>query len=75
MKKIFIMGLVLFLFAAVTMVSAGGGSSRQAQGPAEVHFWHSHGGATGQLLEDTTAAFNRLHGEEIVVVPTFQGGY
>jgi sn-glycerol 3-phosphate transport system substrate-binding protein len=74
MKKILKLSLCLLML--VTALTGCGGGSDEPSGDETIHleFWHSMGGATGELINDIVQEFNATH-EGIEVEAIYQGDY
>ena len=74
MKKL--LALVLAAVMAFSMVACGGGSNADTtpDGPVTIDFWHSMGGATGELVDEIVKEFNASQ-DEVIVNCIYQGDY
>ena len=74
MKKL--LALVLAAVMAFSLVACGGGSEAGADtdGPVTIDFWHSMGGATGELVDEIVKEFNASQ-DEVIVNVIYQGDY
>ena len=74
MKKL--LALVLAAVMAFSMVACGGGSNAETtpDGPVTIDFWHSMGGATGELVDEIVKEFNASQ-DEVIVNCIYQGDY
>ena len=74
MKKL--LALVLAAVMAFSMVACGGGSEAETtpDGPVTIDFWHSMGGATGELVDEIVKEFNSSQ-DEVIVNVIYQGDY
>ncbi len=74
MKKL--LALVLAAVMAFSMVACGGSSEAggETEGPVTIDFWHSMGGATGELVDEIVKEFNASQ-DEVIVNVIYQGDY
>ena len=74
MKKL--LALVLAAVMAFSMVACGGGSNADTtpDGPVTIDFWHSMGGATGELVDEIVKEFNASQ-DEVIVNCIYQDDY
>lgn len=74
MKKL--LALVLAAVMAFSMVACGGGEAggAETEGPVTIEFWHSMGGATGELVDEIVKEYNASQ-DEVIVNVIYQGDY
>ncbi len=61
-------------FAALSLALAIGGFAGPAAAQTEIHWWHAHGGALGERVNEIADNFNRSQ-SAYKLVPTFKGNY